>query len=149
MSEHDKERLVGWVSGSLNIPSNCYAVAGNRDHPARWGVFACLYPGEPQLHIFSNGLVTNWKLLRLLAAAEFLEPDAAQYAEYIRSKTEEPNAVKELREIAEGLAARDGLPLGCFAVGRTDRGKLKHAVWMSMLLSPTDFLAELKAAARR
>jgi len=149
VSEHDRERLIGWVSGGLNIPSNCYSVGGDRVYSARWGAFACLYPGESQLHIFNNGVVLPWKLLELLAVAEFLDPDAAQYAEYIRSKTEDPNAARGLRQAAEDFAARDGLPLGCFAVGRTDRGRRKHVLWVSKLLSPTDFLAELKAAARR
>lgn len=149
MSTSDKERLLNWLKTHQPVPLVGFIVAGNNGKPAQYKAYACLYPTEPKLRIFNDGIMPDEELRQRAATCELPSDADERQVEFVRERMRGMGSAVKMREVAEALAIKDGLPLGCFAVGRTEAGIRKYVIWVSALVTPSSFLRELRAAASR
>jgi hypothetical protein len=148
VSTNDKGRLVTWISTHRPVPVLGFVVGGDYGRPAEYKAFACLYPGQPGLWMF-NAIMPDQELRQRTAACELPTDADERQVKYVRTHMRGMGTSAQMREAAEGFAIKHELPLGCFAVGRTAAGSLKYMLWMNALLTPSEFLKELKRASQR
>ncbi len=146
---NDQERMLKWLKTQHPVPTLAFIVGGQPSRRAtEYKAFVCLYPYEPRLRIFNNGIMPDAELQQRIAGCDLPDGAEGEYLKGIRRNTRGMGSQEELNEIAAELARKHQLPLGCYSVGVTAQKERKYVLWVSSLLSPTYFLRELKQAAQ-
>jgi hypothetical protein len=150
----DVERLFAWFSGLVAVSSFNVIVSGRReDVPTEFGVFACLYPDPPHYRAYTAETApTDADKLRQarrdIAEIHLPADSEGRYQEWMRRNA--PLVGPAAGWTAAELTARSwGIPIGCYAVGRTvARHEPRGMLWMMATVSPTTFVERLQEAAR-
>jgi hypothetical protein len=127
-------------------------VSGNReDVPTEYDDFACLYPDEPHFRGYTRlALATGAEKRRIVQAVTALRvPDDVERDHRASMRRVAPMEPHVAWHVALLMATSRGLPIGCYAMGRTTVGNQPRGLlWVMATVSPTTFTTRLQAAAQ-